>query len=304
MPSNIDIVTFFRKATLLVCGDLDLDIALERCLTFVQEHLPLDKIMISQLEDDAAVEHVVVEVSSEGSRLLELSLPLGDDPSASESDMALVDSSNAGPVMTQIGLLLGWGEFSLAAVPLLSGRNRIGTVYFVAQGGVRFQTFQARLLAQLGGSFSVALSNYLRHRDSIEKKITPRRDPAPEEPRLAAIPDRNAPVSGVADMIHHLRQVANLAAEALGRNEDPLPPRHGGSRQEHPPVCRSAIEMDPDDSLELDHVVARHIRRVLELAGGRVEGNGGAAARLGIHPSTLRKRMRKLGVPFGRATRA
>jgi transcriptional regulator with GAF, ATPase, and Fis domain len=50
----------------------------------------------------------------------------------------------------------------------------------------------------------------------------------------------------------------------------------------------------------LDAVVARHIRAVLERCHGRVEGEHGAARLLNIHPSTLRKRMKKLGVPFGR----
>ncbi len=48
---------------------------------------------------------------------------------------------------------------------------------------------------------------------------------------------------------------------------------------------------------------ARHIRRVLERTAGRIEGEGGAAAILGVHPATLRSRMRKLGIPFGRAAK-
>jgi DNA-binding protein Fis len=39
----------------------------------------------------------------------------------------------------------------------------------------------------------------------------------------------------------------------------------------------------------------------MELAGGKVEGASGAAATLGINPGTLRSRMRKLGIPFGKA---
>ncbi len=52
--------------------------------------------------------------------------------------------------------------------------------------------------------------------------------------------------------------------------------------------------------LELDKVTARHIHRVLTMCRGRVEGYGGAAELLKINPSTLRKRMKKLGIPFGR----
>ncbi len=54
------------------------------------------------------------------------------------------------------------------------------------------------------------------------------------------------------------------------------------------------------EPLELDMVMARHIESVLKMCDGRVEGEKGAARLLNIHPSTLRKRMKKLGVSFGR----
>jgi transcriptional regulator with GAF, ATPase, and Fis domain len=52
---------------------------------------------------------------------------------------------------------------------------------------------------------------------------------------------------------------------------------------------------------DLNALTSQHIRRTLDLCKGRVEGENGAARRLNIHPSTLRKRMRKLGIPFGRS---
>ncbi len=48
----------------------------------------------------------------------------------------------------------------------------------------------------------------------------------------------------------------------------------------------------------LDEVVRTHIRHVLELCHGRIEGPHGAAQVLGINPHTLRARMRKLGIPW------
>ena len=53
----------------------------------------------------------------------------------------------------------------------------------------------------------------------------------------------------------------------------------------------------------LQDIEADHIRRVLETTGGRVEGAGGAAELLGMNPGTLRHRMRKLSIPFGRKAR-
>lgn len=57
---------------------------------------------------------------------------------------------------------------------------------------------------------------------------------------------------------------------------------------------------DGDSFPPLDQVVSDHVRHALSLTGGRVQGDGGAAQLLGINASTLRARMRKLGIPFGR----
>jgi transcriptional regulator with GAF, ATPase, and Fis domain len=51
---------------------------------------------------------------------------------------------------------------------------------------------------------------------------------------------------------------------------------------------------EPDASLE--EVERAHIRRVLEARRWRIEGATGAASALGLNPSTLRGRMRRLGI--------
>ena len=48
--------------------------------------------------------------------------------------------------------------------------------------------------------------------------------------------------------------------------------------------------------LTLVEMERRHIQAVLEKTGGRVSGPQGAAKLLGLHESTLRARMRKLGI--------
>ena len=49
----------------------------------------------------------------------------------------------------------------------------------------------------------------------------------------------------------------------------------------------------------MDAVMRNHIEAVLKETGGKVNGADGAAALLGIHPNTLRHRMRKLGIAYG-----
>jgi transcriptional regulator with GAF, ATPase, and Fis domain len=55
-----------------------------------------------------------------------------------------------------------------------------------------------------------------------------------------------------------------------------------------------------DESQSLDEIQRRHIMRVLDRTGGKVEGSGGAAEILQLKPSTLRNRMSKLGIKWSR----
>jgi transcriptional regulator with GAF, ATPase, and Fis domain len=60
---------------------------------------------------------------------------------------------------------------------------------------------------------------------------------------------------------------------------------------------------EPDDIVNLDETVIRHIRKILDRTGGKIHGPGGAADLLGINPSTFRNRMKKLGIVYGRRSK-
>jgi transcriptional regulator with GAF, ATPase, and Fis domain len=97
----------------------------------------------------------------------------------------------------------------------------------------------------------------------------------------------------------NVRELENLVERALIRN------RNGPLILRPDAVERRPLGPDPPQSRSrtvepLDDVMRAHIRGALDAAGGKVQGAGGAAELLDIHPNTLRKRMIKLGIPYGR----
>ncbi len=52
--------------------------------------------------------------------------------------------------------------------------------------------------------------------------------------------------------------------------------------------------------LTLDEMTRDYIREILGRSGGKINGTGGAAEILGVHPNTLRNRMNRLGIAYGR----
>ncbi len=96
----------------------------------------------------------------------------------------------------------------------------------------------------------------------------------------------------------NVRELSNVIERALLLSQGrPLAFPDLGARTAPPPTPAGAPQ--PLDTLEA--VTAGHLRAALARTGGRIEGAGGAAALLGLNPSTLRHLLRRLGMPFGRA---
>ena len=91
----------------------------------------------------------------------------------------------------------------------------------------------------------------------------------------------------------NVRELENVIERAMILSPGPLlelqDPAFSGS-------SASATRSSEQPADELAKVERAHILEVLERCGGKVKGPGNAAERLGLNPSTLRNRMRKLGI--------
>jgi len=96
----------------------------------------------------------------------------------------------------------------------------------------------------------------------------------------------------------NIRELQNVVERELIINpEGPLRFNYLASNPHKKEDSSKSQKYDTDN---LDEIVRRHIRSVLEKTGGKVHGKDGAAAMLGINPSTLRHRMNNLGIEYKR----
>jgi transcriptional regulator with GAF, ATPase, and Fis domain len=124
----------------------------------------------------------------------------------------------------------------------------------------------------------------------------------------------------------NVRELENLVERALILDpQDPLPlhrylpkapPLQAGIVSDGPAVPGSGRAADAvykpeplfgvnaDTLPKLDQVMIACIGQALDISGGKIHGPGGAAELLGINPNTLRKRMDKLKIPYGKQKRA
>ncbi len=139
-----------------------------------------------------------------------------------------------------------------------------------------------------------ALVNYFIERKTREMKLRYRPVPAPGE--MERLQHYEWP--------GNVRELENTVERELirhqARNPDE-PLRFQDFENITAPTSGPLVSLSPEeDLLNLDEMTRMHISRVMEKTSGKIQGNDGAAAILGIHPSTLRHRMRKLGISFGR----
>jgi len=95
----------------------------------------------------------------------------------------------------------------------------------------------------------------------------------------------------------NVRELQNIVERALIRS------RNGVLRFDNGIELHRNSEEEPLSDhvppiLPLNEINARHIKKALIMANGKINGIGGAAELLSIHPNTLRKRMDKLGIPY------
>ena len=133
------------------------------------------------------------------------------------------------------------------------------------------------------------LTNYFLKKKSRELGIYPVPEIAPEE--LESIMRQTWP--------GNVRELENAVERSLILHRQG--PLYFQRPQEPSQIVRNDFSLKIDTQVTpLDDVVRYHIIQTLKTAGGKINGNDGAAALLGIHPNTLRNRMIKLGIEFGR----
>jgi transcriptional regulator with GAF, ATPase, and Fis domain len=96
----------------------------------------------------------------------------------------------------------------------------------------------------------------------------------------------------------NIRELRNVIERAMITSKEPtlvIPETLGSEPQFSGPVEVTGVQ-DDLRLLPLEEIERRHIRSALEVTGWRVSGHNGAASILKMHPSTLRSRMKKMGL--------
>jgi len=141
-----------------------------------------------------------------------------------------------------------------------------------------------------------ALVQYFLEKKSIDLKIRKVPSLAPGAIEILRTYDWPGNVRELENLVERTLILSQMMDDGSELSFDPLPT--GSTPKEN-----MALKKEDDEIIRpLDELMANHIQKALDQANGKVEGKNGAASMLRINPGTLRGRMKKLKIAYGRGS--
>jgi len=225
----VDTNEFFRNATLRICGRLDIEESLRDCLEYVARYLPADRLYLQQYEPGLGAMRMVARASASQGECMDLLVPL-DQQARQELAGVVLDSSTGElpPVVVVnnprtvsvtrcIQTHLGEPASSVMSMPLVVEGRVMGAVVVLARGDNRYNQEHARLYMSLMGPLFVAMSNALKHRETVRLKNRLTEDNRFLNSELLHLAGDEIVGSdlGLRDVMHKVRQVAPTGSPVL-----------------------------------------------------------------------------------------
>jgi transcriptional regulator with GAF, ATPase, and Fis domain len=178
----VDENEFFRKATLRICGNLEIEEGLRACLEYLAVHIPADTLYLQRYEKDVNAMRLVARARADRGERMNTLVPLGDDAkmalfrlgetwrSGELPAVLVINKPQDEPVTRRMLSALGEPSSSAMSLPLVIEDQIAGSLALLAEGDDRFTEAHARLYAMLKEPFFVAMSNTLQHEEVVKLK--------------------------------------------------------------------------------------------------------------------------------------
>ena len=169
----VDDNTFFRDATLSICGSLEVEEAMCECVRVTREFIPIDWMFLQVYEPDLGAMRTLAKATAVDGIQLDLLTPLTEHTrdrlrqrvAAEPEDAVVIDSEERNPVAREMLRFHGLEGSSILRMRLDTEDGRHGGVVLGARGADRYTEDHARLLRLLEDPFTIALANTLVHRE-------------------------------------------------------------------------------------------------------------------------------------------
>jgi transcriptional regulator with GAF, ATPase, and Fis domain len=174
---RVDENEFFRQATIHICSSLDIKKAMQRCLRYIAQYMPVSWMSLYLYEQDTGFISDLATVSRRGSLtpLPPLALPKDailqlEDEFSKWREVKIVDSPAHDAVSRTVFQQTGKENISLLIMRLVIEEKRLGALTVIAEEKNCYNRTHAALIGLLREPFDIAVSNALRYMEAIKLK--------------------------------------------------------------------------------------------------------------------------------------
>lgn len=168
---------FFREATLRICGNLDIEAALQSTLLFLQDYMPLDRVFLQYYDRDYAAMRTIAMATATECEKMDLLTPLSKEAQHSAianelpagKDVAIFDQPYERAISREMLLFHKVPCCSLMVLLLQSDEQLLGALVFISENEIYTQQHEL-LVSMLKEPFVIAMSNERRHREALRLK--------------------------------------------------------------------------------------------------------------------------------------
>jgi hypothetical protein len=174
---TVDEREFFREATLIICGNLNIEQAMIQFLRYLRKFMPADRLILERYDEGLGCIQSIINVTPEGGEWVDVPAPLSDEVKRAVEEMYLrgipepyyENSPNDNPASRE---LLDFHKLEASAflgLPLGTSDNAPGGLVVLAEQG-QYNDAQMRLISLLRAPFQIALANSLQHAEIVKLK--------------------------------------------------------------------------------------------------------------------------------------
>ena len=161
---------FFREATMRICGDLRIEKALQSCLEYIKEFIPVDRLHLQRFDKNYGTMHTVALATIDSSSIMDVLIPVSDRAKQvlrlqfkdSDENVRIFNQPEENPLCSE---LIDFFSISCSALMVMRLHLRgeiLGSIAFVSFNH-KYNSKHSQLVSSLMEPFAISLSNALKH---------------------------------------------------------------------------------------------------------------------------------------------
>jgi transcriptional regulator with GAF, ATPase, and Fis domain len=215
---------FFRQATLKICGNLEIEEALQSCLLYLRNVMPLDIMFLEYYDHEFRAMRTIAKATQTESVKLDLITPLSEEARQvaalqdlpQENDVFIFSDPFKYSISREMLQFHKITCTDLMILHLKSNTEVLGALVLVSETR-QYTKEHARLLALLKEPFIIAMANALKHREVLRYKELLQDDNRYLHGELRRISGDEVIGAnfGLKDVMDNVRQVAKMDSPVL-----------------------------------------------------------------------------------------